>query len=277
MSVKPEKFEVQRHIILGLNVMLCAGSLLQLYAGTDPGGFSKQAALVLVFAWLGVFSLTHHLQHGQSTGPMGAAALLISLTCLLSGGLLYVSVAAYAACLSYRYPECPAARNAAFLLLAIVANQALAPLVYSLMGNELNTLDAFLVEELFSPGIARDGTTLFRDNGHAIKILPECSSFYNISQGLLFWATTAAIRNRPLGRTDFLVGLSTAALLFGINFTRLYFLSLNHDAYIYWHNEYGRRIYAYIFAAGMVSLPLMRLWFSNEDKENHLGPNLLRA
>jgi hypothetical protein len=247
-------------VILWLNVTLGAGSL-SLVIATE--GWSSQVSLVLAFAWA-VMCLLHDGLGGKRPAANReiAFAVIICLSSLLPGMLMYVSVLAYSAYVLFIHDRSPVARRAALLLFAIAGNQLIAPLLILLFGTELNGLDAFLVEKTYASGISRDGTVLFRDNGHAIEVFSQCSSFNNISLGLLFWAAVTAGGGRSFTKADALVGLLVAIALLAVNVARLHLLALDHDRYAYWHYEYGNRIYSYVFGMTMIAPPLLRLWFS---------------
>lgn len=247
-------------IIPWLNVILGAGSLS---AVLSAEGWSSQVSLVLAFAWTVVFLLRD--------GPDGkepaanweiALAVIIGLASLLPGMLMYVAVLAYSGYRLLIRDRDPLARSAALLLFAIAGNQLIAPLLILLFGTELNGLDALLVEQTYASGIWREGTVLFRENGHAVEVFSKCSSFNNVSLGLLFWAAATACGGRSFKKTDVLVGLLVAIALCAVNVTRLHLLALDQDRYAYWHYEYGNRIYSYIFGVTMIVPPLLRLWFS---------------
>jgi hypothetical protein len=247
-------------IILWLNIILGASSLTLAFAAE---GWPSQVSLVLAFAWIALYLLRDGLGSRKPAASWElAVAVLILLSSLLPGMLMYVSVLAYSAYLLRINDGNPIARSAALILLAIAGNQLIAPLLILLFGTELSGLDAFLVEHTYASGIRREGTVLLRDNGHAVEVFSKCSSFNNISLGLLFWTAATACGNRSFKKADVLVGLLVAIALFAVNVTRLHLLALDRDQYAYWHYEYGNRIYSYLFGVTMIAPPLMRLWSS---------------
>jgi hypothetical protein len=247
-------------VTLWLSVILGAGSL-SLALATE--GWSSPVSLVLAFAWVAMYLLHDGLGGNEPAANWEIAlAAMICLSSLLPGMLMYGSVLAYSAYLLLIHDRSPVVRGAALLLCAMAGNQLVAPVLLLLFGAELNGLDAFLVEQTYASGIWRDGTVLFRDNGHAVEVFSQCSSFNNISLGLLFWAAATAGGSRSFKKADVLVGLLVVIALLAVNVTRLHLLALDHDRYAYWHYEYGNRIYSYVFGATMIAPPLLRLWFS---------------
>jgi hypothetical protein len=109
------------------------------------------------------------------------------------------------------------------------------------------------------------GGTIWHDNiitrtsGHGIVLFPYCSSFHNVSLALLCWLTLTRLRNLNWRRYDFVVGGLAAGTMILLNTTRLYLMSLDVDAYHFWHDGGG----ADIFKVGAsVSVLLLTLYGS---------------
>lgn len=254
-------------IVFWLNLMLALGSLSLLVGAQSRPNYVSQAqnTSILVLAWLSVFWSTRDLgRQLQADWVDIAFAIAVGVTSLLPDNLMYVSVIAYAVYLIHRYKADAAARNAAMLLLALAANRWLAELVFLAIGSELNSLDAYLVSLTYDSTLYREGPVLVQNSLHGIEIAAECSSFHNISLGILFWAVLVNLGQQSLKRADLLVLMSVVAGLLIVNVLRLHLMTRDFPSYIYWHNDHGKEIYSYIFGAAMIVPPLSRLWFTRD-------------
>jgi Transmembrane exosortase (Exosortase_EpsH) len=81
-------------------------------------------------------------------------------------------------------------------------------------------------------------------SGHAIIILPFCSSFHNLSLALLCWVTVSRLRNQNWRALDFIGGVIVGGAMILYNVVRLYLMALNTELYEYWHQGTGVEIFA---------------------------------
>jgi hypothetical protein len=91
---------------------------------------------------------------------------------------------------------------------------------------------------------------VWRDNiitepdGHGLVILTACSSFHNLSIGLLCWISISRLRNQNWRSRDLTGAIIVAGIMVLVNGARLYMMALDTARYNYWHHGTGSQIFA---------------------------------
>jgi hypothetical protein len=149
---------------------------------------------------------------------------------------------------------------AATVLLALAFNAYWGPRLFDILAYYILRADAVFVGTLLSltqPGMGWEGTIVGNPEGHRVFIYSPCSSFHNISLGLLCWVSLTKLVRASWVPADFAVALLVCAAVVALNATRLYLMALGPDHYSYWHGGTGEQLIAWV-TTGVVLL--ISLW-----------------
>lgn len=149
---------------------------------------------------------------------------------------------------------------AAAVLLALSFNGMWGPLLFDVLAIYLLRADAALVGTVLTltqPGATWHDTIVGVSSGHSVFIYSPCSSFHNISLGLLCWvALTKLVRTRWV-RQDIHVAVAVCATVILLNASRLYLMALSPDYFTYWHDGFGQQVFTW---ATTLAVLLISLW-----------------
>lgn len=149
-------------------------------------------------------------------------------------------------------------RSASVVLLALAFNALWAPQLFEVISYPLLWLDTALVGtalNLMQTGFTWRGT-IIESPGHAIAIFGPCSSFHNISLGLLCWIALTKLARPEWVRSDVYVGLAVVAAVLCINTLRVYLMALNPAMYAYWHEGTGAEVFGWSMALVVLAISL---------------------
>jgi len=148
-------------------------------------------------------------------------------------------------------------RAAGAVLLALSANLVWGPIFFQLVTPELLAADAFLVRGfLFFGGadVSVNGLTFANAQGHQVTLAGACSSFKNLSMGLLAGvAITMALRPRFV-RRDVVAIAAVCAIMVLLNAARVGLLAASEASHLYWHDGDGAVILAMVQTALILAL-----------------------
>ncbi len=119
--------------------------------------------------------------------------------------------------------------------------------------------DAALVgglSNLTQPGMGWAQTIVGTPEGHSVFIYGPCSSFHNISLGLLCWVTITKLTRTDWIVKDVLVALAVCAIVILFNGTRLYLMALGPDYFTYWHDGFGQHLFSWATVFGVLLMSL---------------------
>lgn len=151
-------------------------------------------------------------------------------------------------------------RAAATVLLALAFNGYWGPKLFAIFGYYILRTDAMLVGAALAatqPGMDWHETVIGRPGGHSVLIYSPCSSFHNVSLGLLCWVSITKFVRTSWARLDLAVALAVCGTVILFNATRLYLMALSGEHYIYWHGGVGEHV---ITAATTIVVLLISLW-----------------
>jgi Transmembrane exosortase (Exosortase_EpsH) len=149
-------------------------------------------------------------------------------------------------------------RSAAVVLLALAFNALWAPNLFEMISAPLLWADTALVWaalSLMQTGFTWRGT-IIESPGHAIAIFGPCSSFHNMSLGLLCWIALTKLARPQWVRSDVYVGLAIVAAVLCMNTMRVYLMALSPAMYSYWHDGAGAEVFAWSVAAVVLAISL---------------------
>ena len=147
----------------------------------------------------------------------------------------------------------------AAVLLALSFNGLWGPKFFDFFAFQLLRADAALVGTALSvtqPGLGWHETIVGSPDGHRVFIYNPCSSFHNISLGLLCWVALTKLVRTSWVRQDIFVALAVCAVVILFNGSRLYIMALSPDRFTYWHDGFGAQLFAWgtTFAVLLISL-----------------------
>jgi hypothetical protein len=147
-------------------------------------------------------------------------------------------------------------RAAGVVLLALAFNGFWGPKLFEALAFPLLAADTALVGGLLSllhSGYSWHGTVI-ETEGHGIAMFGPCSSFHNISLGLLCWVAITKLRRPDWAPGDaWVAGLVVVAVVL-LNTGRVYLMALNADMYAYWHTGSGAHIFALVASATVIAI-----------------------
>jgi exosortase/archaeosortase family protein len=151
----------------------------------------------------------------------------------------------------------------AAVLLALAFNGLWGPKLFDFFAIYLLRADAALVGAALSatqPGMGWDDTIVGTPEGHRVLIFGPCSSFHNISLGLLCWVAISRLVRQSWRWQDLVIGLVVTAAVVVLNGTRLYLMALNPSSFSYWHHEFGATIFAWVTTLTILLISLLGIY-----------------
>lgn len=147
-------------------------------------------------------------------------------------------------------------KSAAVVALALATNLYWAPKIFEFVSLPLLRADAALVGTLvsmFAPDVSWSDT-IITFNSHSIGIYGACSSFHNISLGLLCWITITKLMRSEWVASDFTAGLMVTAAVVILNTGRLALMARGQAEFVYWHDGPGADLFAWTTTLTVVAL-----------------------
>jgi hypothetical protein len=152
-----------------------------------------------------------------------------------------------------REQQYPDRTRGAIILLALCVPMLWSRLVFQFFANFLLDLDARFVVALL--GTERVGNMVrFADNSGYMVITPACTSFGNISFGLLCWVTITQWAKHRWSPMDLVWSLLACGSAVAVNVARMALTGLSHGSYEAIHNETGEMIGNTIMLVLMVGI-----------------------
>lgn len=258
----------RREFLLWLACILFVSQILVSPVGPSGGqtsGFIHALLSRSIFYYLGWYVVVTLLLASDRDQPASrfevATALSLAALNLLPGlNSSWLSTTAVALFVYFSRRSDDKVKAAAIVLLALCFNGYWGPRVFDLFAYYLLRADAALVGAalyLTQPGMGWEGTIIGRPGVHSVLIFSPCSSFHNISLGLLCWASVTKMYRTSWVRGDFAVALSVCAIVILLNAVRLYLMALSSEYYAYWHQGPGEQVAAW---GTTMAVLLISLW-----------------
>jgi exosortase/archaeosortase family protein len=146
---------------------------------------------------------------------------------------------------------------ASVVLLALSVNGLWGRLFFDTFAVHILQADAAFVGTLLSltqPGFSWDQTIVGMPNGHRIYIYTPCSSFHNISLGLLCWVSLTKLFRTNWVRNDFAVAAAVVGSVILLNASRLYLMALSEDHFNFWHEGFGQHLFAWTTTLAVLAI-----------------------
>jgi hypothetical protein len=258
----------RRELFLWLALLLLTNDILFLAArapGVPLEALAHTLASKNVFhylAWYAVFSLLLSGKGEQSASMLDVALVLsaASLNLLPAHTGVWLSMTLAALYVLVRHRDDGSLAAAAAVLLALAVNGYWGPRFFDYFAFYLLRADAALVGTVLAvmqPGIEWKDTIIGWPGGHSVFIYSPCSSFHNISLGLLCWVSITKLVRSSWVRGDPVVALLVCAAVIVLNATRLYLMALSPEYFDYWHLGMGEQLVAWSTTAIVL---LISLW-----------------
>lgn len=253
----------RREFFLWIVALLFASQVLRLPAGSagELGqGLASAIADKSMFFYLAWFAVARLLLDGNATRIAGRADLLLVAGVGLANLLPWLSVVWVTTTITAIYMwatsrEDRAQQAAAAVLLAVAVNGFWAPRIFDLFAYSLLRLDTALVGSILQatqPGMSWHDTIMSAPGGHSILVFGPCSSFHNISLGLLCWIALTKLARTEWVVSDILVAAAVCVAVIGLNTGRLYLMALSAEDFRYWHEGFGSQLFAWTTTAAVL-------------------------
>lgn len=148
---------------------------------------------------------------------------------------------------------------AAAVLIALAFNGLWGPVLFDLIAPPLLLADAAFVGTLLAatqPGMSWDQTVVGTLGGHSVLVYGPCSSFHNISLGLLCWVAVTKLVRTAWVPKDVAFAAAVVAAVIVLNASRLYLMALSPAQFAYWHEGFGASLFGWVAAAVALAISL---------------------
>jgi hypothetical protein len=234
-------------------------------SGEDPQDFPQTLLARSVFFYLGWYAVVALLLASNPNQPITrfevvTALSLAALNFLPVQSSNWLSTTAVGLFLFFGSRNDNKLKAAATVLLALSFNGYWGPKFFNIFGYWILRADAALVGTALvatQPGIEWHETVIGWPGGHSVLIFSPCSSFHNISLGLLCWVSVTKLFRTSWARGDLAIALAVCATVILLNATRLYLMALSSQHYVYWHGGTGEHLFAW---ASTMMVLLISLW-----------------
>jgi len=222
---------------------------LEAYLGELQSHLASKSIFTYV-AWVAVFSL---IADSARQAPARTSDVILLLAVIASGVLTarsvpWLAMTASAAYFIVRDRTDIKLSAAGAVMLALALNGFWGPRLFEFFAYYLLQADAALVGAALSAthtGVQWSETIIGASNEHSIIVYGPCSSFHNISLGLLCWVALTKLARPRWVKADIFVGLAVVATVIALNASRLYLMALGAESFEYWHVGTGQQIFAW--------------------------------
>jgi hypothetical protein len=232
----------RREVFFWLSATIVANQLLRIHGDTPALLMEEFGTLAIgkgVFYFLGWYAVFHLLNQSSAAGRAPARDIAFALVATLVNFIDAQSSAWLSATAAGLYLLRTSQNDgkmaaAASVVLALAFNGFWGPLFFDTFAFYLLRADAAIVGGLLSttqPGISWQDTIVGDPNGHRLLIFGPCSSFHNISMGLLCLVTMTKLERTAWIKGDLGVALLVCATVIVLNTCRLYLLALGPDLF----------------------------------------------
>jgi exosortase/archaeosortase family protein len=252
-------FMVRDQLFAGLFILACANGLARrIFGAVDSGwldalGRTFDVSVIVWAACFGAVTLLLRADTGDEIRPADTlvGAVILLLVVLPFGAPNWLALTALSLYVLYNSQACSTRRRGALILLAVTVPMYWGPtVVLDLFSRLILQIDAFIVSGLI--GTERIGNLVkYADGSGYILIGPGCSSFSNMSLGLVAWVTVSQIVERRWSPKDFLWCALVMLSVFTVNVARLSLIGLYRDRFDTIHGTIGAAV------AGSLSLVLI--------------------
>jgi hypothetical protein len=260
----------RRELVIWVAAVLFASRFSRIETEPLTGLFEGLATLLAqnsVFhyiGWYAVFGLLREATLADRARPWEVACALglCVVNVLQAKSTVWVSATAVSLYLWVVHRGDIRVRAAAAVLFALAVNGLWAPLFFRTFSYPILLADAVMVGGtlfLLQEGTGWLGTNIIGTmSGHRVLIYGPCSSFHNISLGLLCWVSLTMLARPRWVRDDLSVAAAVVTTVVLLNTARLYLLAMSPDtaSYNYWHGGRGEEFFAWAMTGGVLAISL---------------------
>lgn len=157
----------------------------------------------------------------------------------------------------YRTPGNPVARSVLLIFIAMAARSPITTLLLSTSAQTFLHIDTWLVTAVLAPTsieVLQVGNIIIGEDGHKLAVMTGCSSFTNVSIGLLVWFAISQATEHRISSRAALAGCAVTVAIIAINAGRLGLMAINEELYVFFHDEYGKDLFELLLAAATLTL-----------------------
>ena len=210
--------------------------------------------------WYAVFQLAISADSEQPSSRTDVAFALIAalLPFVPANSPLWLSITATALYLWATSKGEIKLQAAGIVLLALAFNGFWGPKLFEVLAFPLLIADTALVGGLLSllhSGYSWQGT-IIGSEGHGLVIFGPCSSFHNISLGLLCWIAITKLSRPGWAPGDAWIAVAVVGAVLLLNTARIYLMALSKPMYDYWHSGFGGELFVMATSAAVIGISL---------------------
>jgi hypothetical protein len=268
----------RRELLLWLAAILLASQIFRLSGDSAKqlvGSFVELASAKSAFyylAWYAVFRLlaesdpAPELRASDTIFLIGACCVSL-LPANTAMGLAVTAASLFVWVTSAGDRKLVAAAN---VLLALALNSFWGPQIFEFFAFDVVRIDAALVgtllSSLYGSQIFWHGTIIGGPGGHGVLVYGPCSSFHNISLGLLGWVAITKLCRTEWVRSDILIGSLVCLTVVGFNTWRLSMLVLRPEHFEYWHLGFGSQIFSWATSITVLALSFFGIAWARRQR-----------
>jgi hypothetical protein len=255
-KVRPSKVAVWRNVsrdefFAGLYILGCVnglfGRVLLAFNNKGWGGLLAVdiSVIVLLACFAGVTKILQSDREPLKPGDLLVGVAFVSLVALPMFSLSWVAVTGLGFYILLCADDGGKRRQGALILLALTVTMLWGRLVFQFFNGPILEMDAILVASLL--GTARAGNLIaFADGSGSMILLPECSSFTNMSLAFLCLVTVTQWVGHRWRPVDIWWSVAACVSIVAVNAARIGLTGISRTTYEAIHSSTGETIFGVI-------------------------------
>lgn len=157
----------------------------------------------------------------------------------------------------YRTPGNPVVRSVLLIFTAMAVRSPVTTLLLSTSAKTFLHIDTWLITAVLAPTsveVLQVGNIIIGEDGHKLAVMTGCSSFTNISIGLLVWFAISQATAHRISSRAALAGCAVTVAIIAINTGRLGLMATSADLYLFFHDGYGKDLFELLLATTTLTL-----------------------
>ncbi len=182
----------------------------------------------------------------EKTATRADILLIAPVACMLlipSAMVAWIACAIFGLWGFWRFRTSPVARSVCLVFVAMALRVPTTTLLLSAASEPVLALDAVFVQAMLSLTPLETtlvGNVIVGSDGHNLAVMTGCSSFTNISMGLLAWFAMTRARFHKIPARAALAGVGVAISIVFLNVARLSLMSIDAEMYTLIHDGWGK-------------------------------------
>lgn len=184
-------------------------------------------------------------QPASTTGlfVLSSCLVLVLIPSAIMAWFVCFAISAWAA---FKLRENAKIKSIYLIFAALALRVPVTTLTLSTISDEFLTIDAFLVQIalMLAPFDTQQiGNIIIGTDGHKLAVMTGCSSFTNVSMGLLAWFAISQGSCNHISRRAALAGVGVTLAIIGLNVLRLSLMAVDASLYKYIHDGDGKLMF----------------------------------